>query len=125
MKNLEEFWLINSTFKRVSNVIKAHNFKLQRLSTGDYAFYLNSDSKLWKYDWAWANKKELLLGNNNDNVYSLFYLICCRKNYYDTIITKPKDFFSENELKFIDICQCLKDCSCLEELVIKMDLIGI
>lgn len=116
--------LLNSTFKRVSNLIEAHNFKLRRLSNGDYAFYVNSDFKLWKYDWAWVNKKELLLGNDNDNVYSLFDLMCRRKNYYDSL-NKPIEFFSENELKFVDICRCLKDCSCLEELVIKMDLMGI
>ena len=117
--------LLNSTFKRVSNLIEAHNFKLHRLPTGDYAFYANSDFKLWKYDWAWVNKKELLLGNDNDNVYSLFDLMCRRKNYYDSLNIKPIKFFSENELKFIDICRCLTDCSCLEELVIKMDLMGI
>ena len=118
--------LLNSTFKRVSNFIEAHNFKLRRLSNGDYAFYLNHpDSKLHYYDWAWINKKELLFGNNNDNVYSLFDLVCRRKKYYDSLNIKPKEFFSENELKFIDICRCLKDCSCLEELVIKMDLVGI
>ena len=69
--------------------------------------------------------KELLFGNNNDNVYSLFDLVCRRKKYYDSLNIKPKEFFSENELKFIDICRCLKDCSCLEEIVIKMDLIGV
>lgn len=117
--------LLNSTFKRVSNFIEAHNFKLRRLSNGDYAFYVNPDSELYNYDWAWINKKELLLGNDNKNVYSLFDLMCRRKNYYDSLNNKPKEFFSKNELKFVDICRCLKDCSCLEELAIRMDLMGI
>ena len=77
--------LLNLTFKRVSNFIKAHNFKLQRLSNGYYAFYLNSDFKLHNYDWAWDNKKELLLGSNinsHRHVYSLFLCIIDRYEYF-------------------------------------------
>ena len=119
--------LLNLVFKHVSNFIEAHNFKLQQLLNGDYAFYFNSNSKLSCYDWSWRNKKELLLGNHHKSyiTYSLFFLIYYRKQYCDKFNITSKEFSSENALKFADMCQCLKDCSCLEELAIKMDIMGI
>ena len=124
--------LLNSTFKRISKFIKVHNFKLRRLSNGDYAFYLNHDSKLHNYDWSWKNKKALMLGRKiNDYIltHSLFSHLIARYEYlkkYNIKNTEPiSEPISENTLYFINVCRCLKDCSCLEELVIKMDLMGI
>lgn len=124
--------LLNSTFKRVSIFIESHNFKLRRLSNGDYAFYLNPDSKLHNYAWSWRNKKELMLGRKiNDYIFthSLFLHLIARYEYFKKYNIKNmepiSEPISENMLKFIDMCRCLKDCSCLEELVIKMDLMGI
>jgi hypothetical protein len=100
-------------------------------------FYYYPDTKLFNYTWTWKNKKEMLLGRKindyiiNDYIltHSLFSHLIARYEYiklYNINNTEPiSEPISETTLDFINACRSLKDCSCLEELVIKMDLMGI
>jgi hypothetical protein len=123
--------LLNSAFKRICNFVEKGGFKIRNVK-GGVAFYYYPDTKLFNYTWIWKNKKEMLLGRKiNDYIltYSLFSRLNARYEYIKRCNinnTEPvSEPISETTLDFINACRCLKDCSCLEELVIKMDLMGI
>lgn len=128
--------LLNSTFKRICDFTEKCGFKIRDNEIG-VAFYFYPNLKLFNYDWLWKNKKDMLLGgriNDYDIESSLFSVIISRYEYFKKFNIKNTEplleplsaqHISENTSKFIDMCRYLKDCSCLEELVIKMDLLGI
>jgi hypothetical protein len=126
MENIEEFWLINSTFKRICDFVEKSGFKIRNTDFG-IAFYFYPDAKVSNYDWVWVNKKELLLGSNH--VYSLFLCIFSRYKYitrYNIKNTEPiSEPISENTLNFINVCEFLNGCDSIEELAMKMNLMGI
>jgi hypothetical protein len=123
--------LLNSTFKRICDFIEKSGFKTRNTSFG-IALYYDKNIKVNYHLWVWVNKKELLLGSNingHSHVYSLFSSIIARYEYFKKFniknaepLTEP---ISENTLNFINVCRFLNDCNSIEELTIKMDLMGI
>jgi hypothetical protein len=123
--------LLNSTFKRICDFTEKCGFKIRNTEYG-IAFYFYPDSKLLNYTWMWKNKKEMLLGrriNDYDIESSLFSLSISRYKYFKRHNIKNSEPLSEpiseNTSKFIDICRFLAECSSVEEVALKMDLIGI
>jgi hypothetical protein len=124
--------LLNSTFKRICAFVEKSGFKIRNIEYG-IAFYFYPDSKLLNYTWIWKNKKEMLLGrriNDYDDIESsLFSLSISRYNYFKRHNIKNSEPLSEpiskNTLNFINVCSFLKSCDSVEELAIKMDLMGV
>ena len=116
--------LIDLTFKRVCDFFKINDFTiiLEDNNIYLYVFYNSND----KHNWLWRfNSKERFLLHNkiirDVSVFdvSVFEYISYKESYIKYIL-KHKEIYT-----FIDICKELKDCSCLEELIIKIDLMGI
>ena len=123
--------LLNSTFKRVCIFIEKSGFKIRNLGYG-FTFYFHPDAKVFNYIWMWKNKKDLMLGrriNNYDIETSLFSLLIKRYEYIKRYnINNPEPVsepISENTSDFINTCRYLEYCDSIEELALKMDLIGI
>jgi hypothetical protein len=123
--------LLNSTFKRICVFVEKSGFKIRNVE-GCVAFYFYPDAKLSYYTWIWKNKKELMLGrriNDYEIESSLFSLLISRYEYlkrYNIKNTEPvSEPISETASNFIDVCRVLKSCNFIEELAIKMDLMGI
>ena len=123
--------LLNSTFKRICVIVEKCGFKIRNTEYG-IAFYFYPDIKIFNYVWTWANKKELLLGSNingHSHVYSLFSSIIARYEYFKTYKIKNSEPLSEpvseNMLNFINVCRFLNGCDSIEEVALKIDLIGI
>jgi hypothetical protein len=118
--------LLNSTFKRICVFAEKSGFKILDAEFG-VAFYFYPDAKISNYDWVWVNKKELLLGSNH--AYSLFSVLITRYEYtkrYNIKNTEPiSEPISENTLNFINVCEFLNRCGSIEEIALKMDLMGI
>jgi hypothetical protein len=80
----------------------------------------------------WKNKKEMLFGhkvNDYDIDTSLFSKIISRYEYikrYNINNSEPiSEPISKYTSNFIDVCRFLNGCDSVEELIIKMDLMGI
>ena len=123
--------LLNSTFKRICVFVEKCGFKIRNMK-GCVAFYFYPDAKLSYYTWIWKNKKEMLLGrkiNDYDIENSLFSLLISRYEYIKRYnIKNPEPIsepISETTSNFVDVCRVLNCCDSIEELVIKMDLIGV
>ena len=123
--------LLNSTFKRVCVFIEKNGFKIRNVEYA-VAFYFYPDAKLFNYTWMWKNKKDLMLGrriNDYDIESSLFSLLIKSYEYIKRYnINNPElvsELISENTSDFINTCRYLEYCNSIEELTIKMDLIGI
>ena len=118
--------LLNSTFKRICVFIEKSGFKIRNTDLG-VAFYFYPDAKVSNYDWVWVNKKELLLGSSH--AYSLFSVLITRYEYtkrYSIKNTEPiSEPISETTSNFIDVCGFLNRCGSIEEIALKMDLMGI
>lgn len=116
--------LIDSTFKRVCDFLKANYFTilLEDNMIYLYVFYTPYDMHNWL--WRFNSKEGFLLSKNIKDFpgfgnVSVFEYISIKESYIRYVL-KHKEIYT-----FINVCKILKDCSCLEELIIKMDLIGI
>jgi hypothetical protein len=105
--------LLNLTFKRICEIASMCGLVIRELPSGEINVRLIKDDN-WN-SWKWKNKEQFLIGNGDDA--SLFLFIC---NEYQCSYLKDKI-----NLRFIDLCEILKSCESIEELMIKMDLIGI
>lgn len=119
--------LIESTFKRACDFLKANDFTilLEDNTIYLYAFYNPNDIHNWICRFNSKERFLLSIKNINKNVVSLFdisvFEYISHKEPYFKYILKDKGICTS----FISICKVLKDCSCLEELNLKMDLMGI
>ena len=120
--------LLNIVFKRICAFAEKCGFKIRKEKT-IINFYFNPNAKKYNYDWAWRNRKELLLGCNKFGILSLFSCIITRYQYFKRYNIKNaepiSEPISENTLNFIDVCRFLNGCDSVEEVALKMDLIGI
>ena len=120
--------LLDSTFKRICVFIEKCGFKIRKEKT-IIEFCFNPNTKKYKYDWIWRNRKELLLGCNKFNISSLFSCVIARYQYfkrYNIKNTEPlSEPISETTSNFIDVCRILNGCHSVEEVALKMDLMGI
>lgn len=124
--------LLNSTFKRICVFVEKSGFEIRNTEFG-VAFYLDPNAELAYYTWLWRNKKELMLGgciiNDYDIESSLFSKIINRFAYIKRYnINNPEPVsepISETTSNFIDVCRFLSGCYSIEEVAIKMDLMGI
>jgi hypothetical protein len=124
--------LLNSTFNRICVFTEKCGFKIRNMEGGCVAFYYYPDTKLSNYTWIWKNKKELMLGrilNDYDIETSVFSKIISRYEYikrYNINNTEPiSEPISETTSNFIDVCRFLNGCHSIEELALKIDLMGI
>jgi hypothetical protein len=83
-------------------------------SGGVHVRIIKDDMSFWN-PWEWENKEQFLISDDND--VSLFLVLT---NVYQNSYLKDKI-----NLSFINLCKTLNDCKCIEELALKMDLIGI
>ena len=120
--------LLNSIFKRICDFTEKCGFKIRKEKT-IIEFYFNPNAKKYNYFWMWRNRKELLLGYKKFGITSLFSSIIARYEYFKTYNIKNSEPLSEpiskNTSNFINVCRVLNGCHSVEEVALKMDLIGI
>lgn len=124
--------LLNSTFKRICVFVEKSGFEIRNTQFG-IAFYSEPNAALAYYTWLWKNKKELIIGgrfiNDYDNESSLFSKIINRFEYIKRYnINNPEPVSEpiyETTSNFIDVCRFLNGCDSIEEVALKMDLMGI
>lgn len=105
--------LIDSTFRRICEIASMCGLVIKELPNGGvFVRVINDDG--WN-SWEWENKKQFLISNDND--ISLFLFIA---NEYQCSYLKGKI-----NLSFIKLCETLKSCESIEELILKMNLMGI
>ena len=108
----DEFELAKELFNRLKNYLTSNN-AVQKLELRDDIIWIYSPVLLKWYRWPYVvlNKKELfksfLIGSNN---YFVSYFDECAYSV-DPVVR--------------NICKCIGKPSCLEELTIRMDLMGI
>ena len=112
MNNLN---LIDSIFRRICEIASMCGLVIKELPSGGvYVRIIKDDISLWN-SWEWENKEQFLISDDNDT--SLFSFLT---NEDQGSYLKDKI-----NLSFINLCKTLNDCECIEELVLKMDLMGI
>ena len=124
--------LLDSTFKRICIFVEKSGFEIRNTQFG-VAFYLDPNAELAYYTWLWKNKKELMIGGRYINDYdietSLFSKLILRHEYIKRYnINNPEPVsepISETTSNFIDVCRFLNGCHSVEEVALKMDLMGI
>ena len=116
--------LIDIAFKRVCDFAETHGFKVEQSLNGNILFHMfNENGSKWN-TWSYKNKSEFLIGDKF--VMSLFSCIVYNYEYsYYSYLIHNSRLKHKNILSFIESCKILKDCICIEELTIKMDLMGI
>ena len=108
----DEFELAKELFNRLKNYLISNN-AVQKIELRDNNIWIYSPNLLKWYCWPYVtlNKKELfkffLIGSNNYFV-SFFYEYKCSS---DPVVK--------------NLCKCIGEPSCLEELSLKMELMGI
>lgn len=107
--------LIESTFKRICEIASMCGLVIKELPSGGVHVRIIKNGRTHLNPWEWENKEQFLISDNND--VSLFLFLT---NVYQKPYLKDKI-----NLSFINLCKTLNDCKCIEELAIKMDLIGI
>ena len=91
---------------------------IKELPSGGISFCAASEDGVIRWSsWEWENKEQFLLGNQYDM--SLFKFVV------DEYIPYYSFFNHKCYASFINLCKTLKDCESIEELTIKMDLVGI
>lgn len=123
--------LLDSTYKRICIFAEKYSFKIRNTSFG-IALCYDQNIKVNYHLHVWTNKKELLLGcniNGHSYVYSLFSNIIARYEYFKKLNIKNaepiSEPISETTSNFIDVCRFLNRCGSIEEIALKMDLMGI
>jgi hypothetical protein len=110
--------LIDSTFRRICEIANMSNITIKELPSGCISFCATGEDNAIRWSsWEWENKEQFLLGNKYDM--SLFKFVV------DEYIPYYSFFNHKRYTNFIDLCKTLKGCECIEELNIKMDLMGI
>jgi hypothetical protein len=112
MNNLN---LIDSIFRRIYEIASMSGLVIKELPSGGVRVRIIKDGKTHLNPWEWENKEQFLISDDND--VSLFLFLT---NVYQSSYLKDKI-----NLSFINLCETLKGCECIEELALKMDLIGI
>ena len=112
MNNLN---LIDSTFRRICEIASMCGLVIKELPSGGVYVRIIKDDRTHLNPWEWENKEQFLI--SDDDEVSLFLFLT---NVYQSSYLKGKI-----NLSFIDLCKTLKSCECIEEIVIKMDLVGI
>lgn len=104
---------IDSTFRRICEIASMSGLVIKELPSGGvHVRVINDDG--WN-SWEWENKEQFLISDSDD--VSLFLFIA---NEYQCSYLKDKI-----NLNFINLCKTVKSCESIEELTIKMDLMGI
>lgn len=120
--------LLDSTFKRICAFVEKCGFKILKEKT-IIEFYFNPNAKKYNYTWMWRNRKEVLLGCKKFDILSLFAHIIVRyerfKKYNIENSEPLSEPISETTSNFINVCRVLNGCHSIEEVALKMDLIGI
>ena len=116
--------LIDSTFKRVCDFLKANDFTILLDDNTIYLYVFYNPNDIHNWLWRFNSKERFLLSKNIKDFpafgdISVFKYILLKESYIKYIL-KHKEIYT-----FINVCKVLKDCSCLEELIVKMDLMGI
>ena len=112
MNNLN---LINLTFRRICEIASMCGLVIKELPSGGVYVRIIKNDRTHLNPWEWENKEQFLI--SDDNKVSLFLFLT---NVYQSSYLKGKI-----NLSFINLCETLKRCESIEELAIKMDLIGI
>lgn len=116
--------LIESTFKRICDFFKANDFTILLEDNIIYLYIFYNPNDIHNWLWRFNSKERFLLSKNIKDFpvfgdISVFEYISIKESYIRYALKHIEDY------TFIDICKVLKDCSSLEELMIKMDLMGI
>jgi hypothetical protein len=115
MNNLN---LIDLVFERICRIANMSGITIKELPSGCISFCATvKDNAITWSSWEWENKEQFLLGNQYDM--SLFRFVV------DEYIPYYSRFNHKRYTNFIDLCKTLKSCECIEEIIIKMDLMGI
>jgi hypothetical protein len=107
--------LINSTFRRIYEIASMSGLVIKELPSGGVHVRIIKNDITHLNPWEWENKEQFLI--SDDNEVSLFLFLT---NVYQSSYLKDKI-----NLNFINLCKTLKGCESIEELIIKMDLMGI
>ena len=113
--------LIDLVFERVSNFIEICTYgrlKIDQAFSGKISFRIfNKDGTCW-YSLRWKNKEEFLVDSQFDR--SLFTFSIHEYENSDHSYLRH-----ERYVRFVNMCKTLKGCESIEELALKMDLMGI
>lgn len=113
--------LIDLVFERVSNFVEicTHGiFKIEQSFSGKISFRaFNEDGTCW-YSLRWRNKEEFLIDSQFDKSLFTFSIHEYEQSDYSCLR-------HERYVRFVNTCKILKGCECIEELALKMDLMGI
>lgn len=115
MNNLN---LIDSTFRRICKIASMSGLVIKELPSGGvYVRIIKDDISHWN-SWEWKNKEQFLISNGDDIDDESLFLFLANEDQCSYLKDKIN-------LSFINLCEILKSCESIEELSIKMDLIGI
>ena len=110
--------LIDLVFERICRIANTSGITIKELQNGCISFCATCEDGAIRWSsWEWENKEQFLLGNKYDM--SLFKFVV------DEYIPYYSFFNHKRYVSFIDLCKILKSCECIEEIIIKMDLMGI
>ena len=109
--------LIDSAFKRICEIASMCGLVIKELPSGGvHVRIIKDDMSFWN-PWEWENKEQFLISDDND--ISLFLFLTNLYLYQSSFLK------SKINLSFINLCETLKRCESIEELVLKLDLLGI
>ena len=110
--------LIDLVFKRICRIANMSGLVIKELQSGCISFCaVGEDGAIRWSSCEWENKEQFLLGDQ--------YYLSLFKFIVDEYIPYYSFFNHKRYVRFIDLCKILKDCECIEEIGLKMDLMGI
>jgi hypothetical protein len=107
--------LIDLVFERICEIASMCGLVIKESPSGGVHVRIIKNDRTHLNPWEWENKEQFLI--SDDNEVSLFLFLT---NVYQSSYLKDKI-----NLNFINLCKILKSCESIEELSIKMDLMGI
>jgi hypothetical protein len=110
--------LIDPVFRRICEIANMSGIMIKERPSGCISFCaIGEDNAIRWSSWEWENKEQFLVG---DQYYlSLFRFVV------DEYIPFYSSLSHKRYANFINLCETLKRCESIEELVLKMDLMGI
>ena len=109
--------LIDTTFKRICEIAGMCGLVIKELPSGGVHVHIIKNDRTHWNPWEWENKEQFLVG---DQYYlSLFRFVI------DEYIPFYSPLSHKRYASFINLCKTLKRCESIEELVLKLDLMGI